>query len=165
MDTGGTAVSVLPSEKVMQENDIEELINNEGNPDIVLEEVNGYSRESLGVRIDIVGHGQIDAEKIESSFESMREYLSLFVERYAEGEPEWNNIEKLMNYLKSHLDNKSQTSEKDALELTDADASNVPTENKNSPTNGDSLAFTESKLQGLPSGQSETIIIRSIGWG
>ena len=105
---GGTAVSVLPSEKAMQENDIEELPNNEANPDIVLEEANGYSRKSLGVRIDIVGHGQIDAEKIEASFESMREYLSLFVERYAEGEPEWNNIEKLMNYLKSHLDNKSQ---------------------------------------------------------
>ena len=148
---GGTAVSVLPSEKVVQENDIEELLNNEANPDIVQEEVNGYSRKSLGVRIDIVGHGQIDAEKIEASFESMREYLSLFVERYAEGEPEWNNIEKLMNYLKSHLDNKSQTSEKDGLELVDADASDVPTENKNSHVNGGSLAFTESKLQGLPS--------------
>ena len=156
---GGTAVSVLPSEKVMQENDIEELLNNEGNPDIALEEVNRYSRESLGVRIDIVGHGQIDAEKIESSFESMREYLSLFVERYAEGEPEWNNIEKLMNYLKSHLDNKSQTSEKDALELTDADASNVPTENKNSPANGGSLAITESKLQGLPSGSPKQLLL------
>ena len=156
---GGTAVSVLPSEKVMQENDIEELLNNEGNPDIVLEEANGYSRKSLGVRIDIVGHGQIDAEKIEASFESMREYLSLFVERYAEGEPEWNNIEKLMNYLKSHLDNKSQTSEKDALELTDADASNVPTENKNSPANGGSLAITESKLQGLPSDSPKQLLL------
>ena len=147
---GGTAVSVLPSEKAMQENDIDELLNNEANPDIVLGEVNGYSRKSLGVRIDIVGYGQIDAEKIESSFESMREYLSLFVERYAEGEPEWNNIEKLMNYLKSHLDNKSQTSEKDGLELAGADASDVPTENKNFPANGGSLAITESKLPGLP---------------
>lgn len=149
---GGTAVSVLPSEKVMQENDIEELLNNEGNPDIVLEEANENSREikSLEVRIDIVGYGQIDAEKIESSFESIREYLSLFVERYAEGSPEWSNIEKLMNYLKSHLDNKSQTSEKDALEFADADASDVPTENKNSPASGGSLAITESKLQGLP---------------
>lgn len=97
-----------------------------------------------------MGHGQIDAEKIEASFESMREYLSLFVERYAEGEPEWNNIEKLMNYLESHLDNKSQTSEKDGLEFAGADASDVPTENKNSPANGGSLAITESKLQGLP---------------
>ena len=156
---GGTAVSVLPSENVMQENDIEELLNNEANPDIVLEEANGYSRKSLGVRIDIVGHGQIDAEKIEASFESMREYLSLFVERYAEGEPEWNNIEKLMNYLKSHLDNKSQTSEKDALVLADADASNVPTENKNSPANGDSLAITESKLQGLPSDSPKQLLL------
>ena len=156
---GGTAVSVLPSEKTMQENDIEELLNNEGNPDIALEEVNRYSRESLGVRIDIVGHGQIDVEKIEASFESIREYLSLFVERYAEGEPEWNNIKKLMKYLKSHLDNKSQTSEKDALELTDADASNVPTENKNSPANGGSLAITESKLQGLPSGSPKQLLL------
>ena len=156
---GGTAVSVLPPEKVMQENDIEELLNNEGNPDIVLEEVNGYSRKSLGVRIDIVGHGQIDAEKIEASFESMREYLSLFVERYAEGSPEWNNIEKLMNYLKSHLDNKSQTSEKDGLEFADADASNVPTENKNSPASGGSLAITESKLQGLPSDSPKQLLL------
>ena len=148
----GTVVSVLPSEEAGQENDSEEFPNNEANPDIVLEEANGDSREikSLGVRIDIVGHGQIDAEKIESSFESMREYLSLFVDRYAEGEPEWNNIEKLMNYLKSHLDNKSQTSEKDGLELVDAGSSNIPTENKNSPVNGGSLAITESKLQGLP---------------
>ena len=158
---GGTAVSVLPSKEAMQEKDSEEIPNNEANPDIVLEEANGYSREikSLGVRIDIVGYGQIDAEKIEASFESMREYLSLFVERYAEGEPEWNNIEKLMNYLKSHLDNKSQTSEKDALELTDADASNVPTENKNSPANGGSLAITESKLQGLPSDSPKQLLL------
>lgn len=100
---GGTAVSVLPSKKAMQENDIEELLNNEANPDILQEEANGYSRKSLGVRIDIVGYGQIDAGKIESSFESMHEYLSLFVDRYAEGEPEWNNIEKLLKYLESHL--------------------------------------------------------------
>ena len=156
---GGTAVSVLPSEKTMQENDIEELLNNETNPDILQEEVNGYSRKSLGVRIYIVGHGQIDAEKIEASFESMREYLSLFVERYAEGEPEWNNIEKLINYLKSHLDNKSQTSEKDGLELEDADSSDVPTKNKNSPANGGSLAITESKLQGLPSDSPKQLLL------
>ena len=162
---GGTAVSVLPSEKVMQENDIEELLNNETNPDILQEEANGYSRKSLGVRIDIVGHGQIDAEKIESSFESMREYLSLFVERYAEGEPEWNNIEKLMNYLKSHLDNKSQTSEKDGLEFAGADASDVPTENKNSPANGGSLAITESKLQGLPTDSPKQLLLGVLDGG
>ena len=158
---GGTAVSVLPSEKAMQKNDIEELLNNETNPDILQEEANGDSWEikSLGVRIDIVGYGQIDAEKIEASFESMREYLSLFVERYAEGEPEWNNVEKLMKYLESHLDNKSQTSEKDGLELVDADASDVPTENKNSPANGGSLAITESKLQGLPSDSPKQLLL------
>lgn len=143
----------------MQENDIEELLNNETNPDILQEEANGYSRESLGVRIDIVGHGQIDAEKIEASFESMREYLGLFMDRYAEWEPEWNNIEKLMNYLESHLDNKSQTSEKDGLEFAGADASDVPTENKNSPASGGSLAFTESKLQGLPSDSPKQLLL------
>ena len=145
--------SLLAPEEAGQQNDIEELPNNEANPDIGLEEANEDSREikSLGVRIDIVGYGQIDAEKIESSFESMREYLSLFVERYAEGSPEWSNIEKLLKYLESHLDNKSQTSEKDGLEFADADASDVPTENKNSPASGGSLAITESKLQGLPS--------------
>lgn len=144
--------SVLAPEEAGQQNDIEEVPNNEDNPDIGLEEANEDSREikSLGVRIDIVGYGQIDAEKIESSFESMHEYLGLFMDRYAEGEPEWNNIEKLMKYLKSHLDNKSQTSEKDSLDLADADSSNIPTENKNSPVNGGSLAITESKLQGLP---------------
>ena len=145
--------SLLAPEEAGQQNDIEELPNNEANPDIGLEEANEDSREikSLGVRIDIVGYGQIDAEKIESSFESMHEYLSLFVERYAEGSPEWSNIEKLLKYLESHLDNKSQTSEKDSLDLADADASDVPTENKNSPASGGSLAITESKLQGLPS--------------
>ena len=149
---GGTAVSVLAPKEAIQQNDSEEFPNNEANPDIVLEEANEDSREikSLGVRIDIVGYGQIDAEKIEASFESMREYLSLFVDRYAEGSPEWKNIEKLLKYLESHLDNKSQTSEKDALELADADASNVPTENKNSPVNGGTLAITESKLPELP---------------
>lgn len=149
----GTTVTVLAPEEAGQQNDIEEVPNNEDNPDIGLEEANEDSREikSLGVRIDIVGYGQIDAEKIESSFESMHEYLGLFMDRYAEGEPEWNNIEKLMKYLKSHLDNKSQTSEKDSLDLTDADSSNIPTENKNSPVNGGSLAITESKLPKLPS--------------
>ena len=148
----GTAVSVLSSEEAEQENDSEEFPNNEANPDIVLEEANGDSREikSLGVRIDIVGCGQIDAEKIESSFESMHEYLGLFMDRYAEGEPEWNNIEKLMKYLKSHLLNKSNVTQKDSLDLADADSSNIPTENKNSPVNGGSLAITESKFPELP---------------
>lgn len=151
--------SLLVPEEAMQENDSEEFPNNEDNPDIGLEEANEDSRKSLGVRIDIVGYGQIDAEKIESSFESMREYLSLFVDRYAEGEPEWNNIEKLMKYLKSHLDNKSQTSEKDSLDLADADASDVPTENKNSPVNGGSLAITESKLPGLPTDSPKQLLL------
>lgn len=157
----GTAVSVLPSEEASQQNDSEEFPNNEANPDIVLEEANEDSREikSLGVRIDIVGYGQIDAEKIESSFESMREYLSLFVDRYAEGSPEWNNIEKLMKYLESHLDNKSNVAQKNVLELADADLNKVPTENKDSPVNGGSLTITESKLPGLPTDSPKQLLL------
>ena len=159
---GGTAVSVLPSEKVMQENDIEELLNNETNPDILQEEVNGYSRKSLGVRIDIVGHGQIDAEKIEASFESMHEYLGLFMDRYAEGESEWNNIEKLMNYLKSHLDNKSQTSEKDALEFADADASKLPEKHEDSPKREDTGLSANPGLTESPKNASKDLLLEKV---
>ena len=159
---GGTAVSVLPSEKVMQENDIEELLNNETNPDILQEEANGYSRESLGVRIDIVGHGQIDAEKIEASFESMHEYLGLFMDRYAEGESEWNNIEKLMNYLKSHLDNKSQTSEKDALEFADADASKLPEKHEDSPKREDTGLSANPGLTESPKNASKDLLLEKV---
>lgn len=147
--------SVLAPEEARQEKDSEELPNNEDNPDIGLEEANEDSREikSLGVRIDIVGCGQIDAEKIESSFESMREYLSLFVDRYAEGEPEWNNIEKLMKYLKSHLDNKSQTSEKDILVLADAGSSNIPEKHEDSLKTEDTGG---SATPGLTEGSANT---------
>ena len=136
---GGTAVSVLPSEEAGQENDSEEFPNNEANPDIVLEEANEDSREikSLGIRIDIVGYGQIDAGKIESSFESMHEYLGLFMDRYAEGSPEWNNIEKLLKYLESHLDNKSQTSGKDILVLADTGSGKLPEKPEDSPKTED----------------------------
>ena len=159
---GGTAVSVLPSEKAMQENDIEELLNNEGNPDIVLEEANGYSRKSLGVRIDIVGHGQIDAEKIEASFESMREYLSLFVERYAEGEPEWNNIEKLLKYLESHLLNKSNVAQKDALELADTGLGNISEKTEDSPKREDTGLSANSELTENPANASKDLLLEKV---
>ena len=84
-----------------------------------------------------MGHGQIDAEKIEASFESMHEYLSLFVDRYAEGDPEWNNIEKLLKYLESHLLNKSNVAQKDSLELADAGSSNIPEKHEDSPKRED----------------------------
>lgn len=154
--------SVLAPEEARQEKDSEEIPNNEANPDIVLEEANGYSRESLGVRIDIVGHGQIDAEKIESSFESMREYLSLFVDRYAEGSTEWNNIEKLMNYLKSHLDNKSQTSEKDALELADAGSSNISEKPEDSPKREDTGLSANSELAESPKNASKNLLLEKV---
>lgn len=159
---GGTAVSVLPSEKAMQENDIEELLNNETNPDILQEEANGYSRKSLGVRIDIVGHGQIDAEKIEASFESMREYLSLFVERYAEGEPEWNNIEKLMKYLESHLLNKSNVAQKDALELTDTGSGKLPEKPEDSPKTGDTGLSADPELTESPKNASKDLLLEKV---
>ena len=159
---GGTAVSVLPSEKVMQENDIEELLNNEANPDIVLEEANGYSRKSLGVRIDIVGHGQIDAEKIESSFESMREYLSLFVERYAEGEPEWNNIEKLLKYLESHLLNKSNVAQKNSLELADTGLGKLPEKHEDSPKRENTGLSANSELAESPKNASKDLLLEKV---
>lgn len=158
----GTAVSVLPSEKVMQENDIEELLNNETNPDILQEEANGYSRKSLGVRIDIVGYGQIDAEKIESSFESMREYLGLFMDRYAEGSPEWSNIEKLLKYLESHLDNKSQTSEKDGLELAGAGSSNIPEKHEDSPKREDTGLSATPGLTESPKNASKDLLLEKV---
>lgn len=159
---GGTAVSVLPSEKVMQENDIEEFLNNEGNPDIVLEEVNGYSRKSLGVRIDIVGHGQIDAEKIEASFESMREYLGLFMDRYSEGEPEWNNIEKLLKYLESHLLNKSNVVTKDALELADTGSGKLPEKHEDSPKREDTGLSANPKVTESPKNASKDLLLEKV---
>lgn len=147
----------------MQENDIEELLNNEGNPDIVQEEVNGYSRKSLGVRIDIVGHGQIDAEKIEASFESMREYLGLFMDRYSEGGgPEWNNIEKLMNYLKSHLDNESNIVPKDALELADAGSGKLPEKREDSPKTEDTGLSANPKLTETSANASKDLLLEKV---
>ena len=161
---GGTAVSVLPSEKAMQENDIDELPNNEANPGIGLEDAreDTWEIKSLGVRIDIVGYGQIDAGKIESSFESMREYISLFMDRYAEGEPEWNNIEKLMNYLKSHLDNKSQTSEKDVLELADAGSSNISEKPEDAPKREDTDLSANPKVTESPKNASKDLLLEKV---
>ena len=154
--------SVLAPEEAGQQNDIEEVPNNEANPDIVLEEANGYSRKSLGVRIDIVGYGQIDAEKIESSFESMHEYLSLFMDRYAEGSPEWNNIEKLLKYLESHLDNKSQTSGKDVLVLADAGSSNISEKHEDSPKTEDTGLSANPKVTESPKNASKDLLLEKV---
>lgn len=160
----GTAVSVLPSKEAIQENDIDEVINNEGNPDIILKEANGYSREikSLGVRIDIVGCGQIDAEKIESSFESMREYLSLFVDRYAEGSPEWNNIEKLLKYLESHLLNKSNVAQKDGLNLADTGSSNISEKHEDSPKTENTGLSTNPELTETSANASKDLLLEKV---
>lgn len=154
--------SVLAPEEAGQQNDIEEVPNNEDNPDIGLEEANEDSRESLGVRIDIVGCGQIDAEKIESSFESMHEYLSLFVDRYAEGEPEWNNIEKLIKYLKSHLDNKSQTSGKDVLDLADAGSSNISEKPEDAPKREDTELSADPELTEISANASKDLLLEKV---
>ena len=160
----GTAVSVLPSEKAIQKNDIDEVINNEGNPDIILKEANGDSREikSLGVRIDIVGYGQIDAEKIESSFESMHEYLSLFMDRYAEGSPKWNNIEKLLKYLESHLLNKSNVAQKDVLDLADAGSSNISEKTEDSPKTGDTGTSANPGLTEGSANASKNLLLEKV---
>lgn len=157
----GTAVSVLPSEEAMQENDSEEFPNNEDNPDIGLKEANGDSREikSLGVRIDIVGCGQIDAEKIESSFESMHEYLGLFMDRYAEGSPEWNNIEKLLKYLESHLLNKSNVAQKDVLDLADTGSSNISEKHEDSPKTEDTGLSANPELTETSANASKDLLL------
>lgn len=156
--------SLLVPEEAIQQNDIEEVINNEGNPDSILKEANGYSREikSLGVRIDIVGCGQIDAEKIESSFESMREYLSLFVDRYAEGSPEWNNIEKLLKYLESHLLNKSNVAQKDGLNLADAGSSNISEKHEDSPKRGDTGLSADPELTETSANASKDLLLEKV---
>ena len=109
-----------------------------------------------------MGCGQIDAEKIESSFESMREYISLFMDRYAEGSPKWNNIEKLLKYLKSHLDNKSQTSEKDGLELADAGSSNIPEKHEDSPKTENTGLSTNPELTETSANASKDLLLEKV---
>lgn len=156
--------SVLAPEKARQEKDSEELPNNEANPDIVLEEANGDSREikSLEVRIDIVGYGQIDAEKIESSFESMHEYLGLFMDRYAEGSPEWNNIEKLLKYLERHLDNKSNVAPKDGLDLADAGSSNISEKHEDSPKRENTGLSANPELTETSANASKDLLLEKV---
>ncbi len=161
-DDKSVDASVLAPEEARQEKDSEELLNNEGNPDIVLGEVNGYSRKSLGVRIDIVGCGQIDAEKIESSFESMHEYLGLFMDRYAEGSPEWNNIEKLLKYLESHLLNKSNILPKDTLELTDTGSVKLPEKHEDSPKREDTGLSTNPELTETSANASKDLLLEKV---
>lgn len=109
-----------------------------------------------------MGHGQIDAEKIEASFESMREYLSLFVERYAEGEPEWNNIEKLLKYLESHLLNKSNVAQKDSLELTDTGLGKLPEKHEDSPKREDTGLSANPKVTESPANASKDLLLEKV---
>lgn len=109
-----------------------------------------------------MGHGQIDAEKIEASFESMREYLGLFMDRYAEGSPEWSNIEKLLKYLESHLDNKSQTSEKDGLEFAGAGSSKLPEKHEDSPKRENTGLSANSELAESPKNASKDLLLEKV---
>lgn len=109
-----------------------------------------------------MGYGQIDAEKIESSFESMHEYLSLFMDRYAEGSPEWNNIEKLLKYLESHLDNKSQTSGKDILVLADTGSSNISEKHEDSPKTEDTELSANPGLTESPANASKDLLLEKV---
>ena len=89
----------------------------------------------------------------------MHEYLSLFVERYAEGEPEWNNIEKLMNYLKSHLDNKSNVVTKDALELADTGLGKLPEKHEDSPKRENTGLSAAPKVTESPKNASKDLLL------
>lgn len=109
-----------------------------------------------------MGHGQIDAEKIEASFESMREYLSLFVERYAEGEPEWNNIEKLLKYLESHLLNKSNAAQKDSLELADTGLGKLPEKHEDSPKREDTGLSADPELTESPKNALKDLLLEKV---
>ena len=109
-----------------------------------------------------MGHGQIDAGKIESSFESMREYLSLFMDRYAEGSPEWSNIEKLMNYLKSHLLNESNVVTKDALEFADAGSGKLPEKREDSPKREDTGLSANPKVTESPKNASKDLLLEKV---
>ena len=156
--------SVLAPEEASQQNDSEEFPNNEANPGIGLEDAreDTWEIKSLGVRIDIVGYGQIDAEKIESSFESMHEYLSLFMDRYAEGSPEWNNIEKLLKYLESHLLNKSNVAQKDVLDLADTGSSNISEKHEDSPKTEDTGLSANSELAESPKNASKDLLLEKV---
>lgn len=109
-----------------------------------------------------MGHGQIDAEKIEASFESMREYLSLFVERYAEGEPEWNNVEKLLKYLESHLLNKSNVAQKDSLELADTGLGKLPEKHEDSPKREDTGLSANPELTETSANASKVPLLEKV---
>ena len=109
-----------------------------------------------------MGYGQIDAEKIESSFESMHEYLGLFMDRYAEGEPEWNNIEKLMKYLKSHLLNKSNVAQKDAFELTDTGSGKLPEKHEDSPKREDTGLSADPKVTESSANASKDLLLEKV---
>lgn len=105
---------------------------------------------------------RLTQKKIEASFESMREYLSLFVERYAEGEPEWNNIEKLMKYLESHLDNKSNVAQKDSLELADTGSVKLPEKHEDSPKRGDTGLSANPELAESPKNASKDLLLEKV---
>lgn len=101
-------------------------------------------------------------EKIEASFESMREYLSLFVERYAEGEPEWNNIEKLLKYLESHLLNKSNVAQKDSLDLADVGSGNISEKTEDSPKTEDTGASATPRLTEGSANASKDLLLEKV---
>ena len=84
------------------------------------------------------------------------------MDRYAEGEPEWNNIEKLMKYLESHLDNKSQTSEKDVLDLADAGSSNISEKHEDSPKTEDTGLSANPELTETSANASKDLLLEKV---
>ena len=84
------------------------------------------------------------------------------MERYAEGEPEWNNIEKLMNYLKSHLLNKSNVAQKDSLELADTGLGKLPEKHEDSPKREDTGLSANSELAESPKNASKDLLLEKV---
>lgn len=78
------------------------------------------------------------------------------------GEPEWNNIEKLMKYLKSHLDNKSQTSGKDILVLADAGSSNISEKHEDSPKRENTGLSANPELTETSANASKDLLIERL---
>ena len=84
------------------------------------------------------------------------------MERYAEGEPEWNNIEKLLKYLESHLINKSNVAQKDSLELTDTGSGKLPEKPEDSPKREDTGLSANSKLTETSKNASKDLLLEKV---
>ena len=78
------------------------------------------------------------------------------------GEPEWNNIEKLMKYLKSHLLNKSNVAQKDILVLADTGLGKLPEKHEDSPKTEDTGLSADPELTESPVNASKDLLLEKV---